>query len=68
MLASSLLGGAVATPQCDRRLHLVTKFHHAALVGVDLRQVKGDVSVELLEEWDPITNQDWQDRMADFVG
>jgi hypothetical protein len=30
--------------------------------------MEGDVSVEPLEEWDPITNQDWQDRIADFVG
>ena len=30
--------------------------------------MEGDVSVELLEEWDPITNQDRQDRIADFVG
>ncbi len=48
--------------------HLVTKLHHAALVGFDLRQMEGDVSVELLEEWDPITNQDRQDRIANFVG
>ena len=38
--------------------HLVTKRHHAALIGFDLRQMQGDVSVELVEEWDPITNQD----------
>src|SRR5207237_3252901 len=49
-------------------LHLVTKVHHAALVGFDLRQMEGDVSVELLEEWDPITNQDRQDRKTNFVG
>src|SRR2546428_12098921 len=48
--------------------HLVTKLHHTALVGFDLRQMEGDVSVELLEEWDPITNQDRQDRIANFVG
>ena len=54
----------------SRRLssHLVTKLHHAALVGFDLRQMEGDVSVELLEEWDPITNQDRQDRITNFVG
>ena len=53
-----------------RRLssHLVTKLHHAALVGFDLRQMEGDVSVEFLEEWDPITNQDRQDRITNFVG
>src|SRR5262249_55552365 len=48
--------------------HLVTKIDHAALVGFDLRQMEGDVTVELLEEWDPITNQDREDRITHFVG
>ena len=48
--------------------HLVTKLNRAALVGFDLRQMEGDVSVDLLEELDPITNQDRQDRIANFVG
>src|SRR2546425_439013 len=48
--------------------HLVTKLHHAVLVGFDLRQMEGDVSVELIEEWDPVTDQDRQDRIATFVG
>src|SRR2546423_3520472 len=48
--------------------HLVTKLHHAALIGFNLRQMEGDVSVELLEERDPIANQDRQDRIANFVG
>src|SRR5262245_14111856 len=48
--------------------HLVTKFHHAALVGFDLCEMQGNISVELLEEWDSITNQDRQDRIANFVG
>jgi hypothetical protein len=48
--------------------HLVTKLHHAALVAFDLREMESDVPVELLEEWNPITNQDWQDRIANFVG
>ena len=30
--------------------------------------MEGDISVELLEEWDPITNQDREDRIANFVG
>jgi hypothetical protein len=55
----------VATPMSS---HVVTKLHHAAPVGVDLGQMEGDVSVELLEEWDSITNQDGQDRIANFVG
>jgi hypothetical protein len=42
--------------------HLVTKLHYSALVGFNLREIKADVSVELLEESDPITNQDRQDR------
>ena len=44
----------------SRRLssHLVTKLHHAALIRFDLRQMQGDVSVELVEEWDPLTDHD----------
>jgi len=49
------------------RQHLVTKRHHAALIGFDLRQMEGDISVELLEEWDSIANQDRQDRITNFV-
>jgi hypothetical protein len=30
--------------------------------------VEGDVSVELLEEPDPITNQDREDRITNLVG
>jgi hypothetical protein len=48
--------------------HLVTELQHAVPVGFDLRQMEGDVSVELLEEWNPITNQDRQDRVTNFVG
>ena len=38
--------------------HLVAKRHRAALVCFDLRQMQGDVSTKVIEEWDPITNQD----------
>ena len=48
--------------------HLVTKLHHAALIGFDLGQMESDVSVELLEERYPIANQDRQDRITNFVG
>src|SRR5262249_17420026 len=48
--------------------YLVTKLYHAALGGFDLRQVEGDVSVELLEERDSITDQDRQNRITNFVG
>ena len=47
--------------------HLITKRHHAVIVGFDLRQMEGDVPVELLEESDPITNQDREDRVVNFV-
>ena len=47
--------------------HLVTKLHHAALIGFDLGQMESDVSVELLEERYPIANQDRQDRITNFV-
>src|SRR5262249_37572961 len=30
--------------------------------------MQGDVSVELLKEWNPVTNQDGHDRIANFVG
>src|SRR5215831_13917880 len=64
------LGPASLADRLSRRLssHLVKKLHHAALVGFDLRQMEGDVSVEFLEEWDPIANQDRQDRITNFVG
>ena len=52
----------------DFRSHLVAKRHHAALIAFDLRQMKGDISVELLEEGDPVTYQDRQDRITNFVG
>ena len=48
--------------------HLVTKRHRAALICFDLRQMKGDVSVELLKEPYPIANQDRQDGITNFVG
>src|SRR5207247_11368775 len=48
--------------------HLVTKRNHAALIAFDLRQMKDDISVELLEEGDPVTYQDPQDRITNFVG
>src|SRR5262245_25963227 len=47
---------------------LITQFNHAALVGLHPREMEGDVSVEVLEEWDPITNQDRHDRIINFVG
>jgi hypothetical protein len=48
--------------------HFVTKCHHAALIAFDLGKMKGDISVELLEEAEPITDQDGQDRITNFVG
>src|SRR5204863_3977509 len=52
-----------------RRLfsHLVTKLQCAALVGFDLCQMEGDVCLELVEEWKPITNQNRQDGITNFV-
>src|SRR6266511_686220 len=64
---SELLGGGVPW-LATMSSHLVTKLHHAALIGFDLRQMEGDVSVELLEERYPIANQDRQDRITNFVG
>jgi hypothetical protein len=62
-----LLGGGVPW-LATMSSHLVTKLHHAALIGFDLRQMEGDVSVELLKERYPIANQDRQDRITHFVG
>jgi hypothetical protein len=41
---------------------------HAALVGFDLHEMEGDVSVELPEERDSITNQDREYGVTHFVG
>lgn len=43
------------------------QLNHAALVGFDLNEMEGDVAVELLEKWNPITNQDWQERITNVV-
>jgi hypothetical protein len=50
-----------------RSSRLVTKRDHAALVGFDLRQMEGNIPVELLEEGYPIANQDRQDRIMHLV-
>ena len=60
-----LLGGI---PRLAMSPHLVTKPHHAVLIGFDLGQMEGDVSVELLKERYPIANQYGQDRITNFVG
>jgi hypothetical protein len=48
--------------------HLVTKRHCAALIAFDFGKMKGDISVEPLEEADPITDQNRQDGITHFVG
>jgi hypothetical protein len=48
--------------------HLITKAHHAALVGFDLLKMQEDISVELLKERYPLSNQDRQDRITNFIG
>ena len=48
--------------------HLVAQFNDAGPIGFDFREMEGDVSVEPLEEWDPVTNQDRQNRIRHFVG
>src|SRR4029077_17597544 len=48
--------------------HLVTQLHHSALICFDLHQMKGNVSVELLEEGYAVANQDRQDRITNLVG
>ena len=39
-------------------LHFVAQRYHAALVGMDLGQMKGDVLIELFEERDALSDQD----------
>jgi len=56
---SELLGGG-SSWLATMSSHLITKLHHAALIGFNLRQMEGDVSVEPLEERYPIANQDRQ--------
>jgi len=48
--------------------HLITKAHHAALIGFDLRQMEEDVSIELIKERYSIANQDRKDRITDLIG
>ena len=50
---SELLGGGIPW-LATISSHLVTKLHGAALISFDLRQMEGDVSVELLEERYPM--------------
>lgn len=47
--------------------HLITKRHHAAVVGRDLQKVEGHVFVAALEKRDSVANQDGHDRIAHFV-
>src|SRR5689334_10062351 len=51
-----------------RSSYLVTERNHPVLVGFDLGQMEGDVTIELVKERDPVANQDRQDRIAYFVG
>ena len=48
--------------------HLITKRDHAVLIAFDFRQMKGGISVEILEERDPLTDQDRQDGITNLVG
>src|SRR5580765_3810113 len=48
--------------------HFITQLHYAVLVGLDRREMERDVSVEPFEERDPISDQDRQDGIIDFVG
>jgi hypothetical protein len=61
------LGGGVSS-LATISSHFVTKRHRTAFIGIDLRQMKSDVSVELLEKRNPIANQDRQDRITNLVG
>jgi hypothetical protein len=47
--------------------HLVAKRHHAARVRFHFHEVQADIFIEPFEEWDPFTDQDGHDRIANFV-
>jgi hypothetical protein len=47
--------------------HLVAKLNHPVFVCFNLYQVKCDIPVELVEEWDSITNHDWQNRIGNLI-
>src|SRR5690349_19514774 len=57
---NGLLGGDITRP-ARLASYLVTKLHHAALVGPNFGQVEGNVSVKPVEERDSVANQDRQD-------
>ena len=48
--------------------YLVAKRYHPARVRFHLHEVQRDILVEPVEEWDPFTDQDGHDRIANFVG
>jgi len=47
--------------------HFVAKLNHSVLVRFHLRKMQSDVLVELLKEWNPVADQDRQDRITNFV-
>jgi hypothetical protein len=47
--------------------HLVTQLNDTTLVGIDLSKMKSDVSIDAIEEWDSLADQDRQDRIAHLV-
>jgi hypothetical protein len=60
-LTSSFRGGACST------LYFVAKCHHPSRIGLDLHKVQSNVLIKPRKEWDPIPDQDWHDRISDFV-
>src|SRR5262249_24476519 len=48
--------------------HLVVQLYHAVLVGCDLCEMQRHVSVELVEERDPLADRDRHDRIANVIG
>jgi hypothetical protein len=64
---SPLLGRGI-TQSATLASYLIQQFNHAGLIGFDFHEMESDVFVELLEKWDPVTNQDRQDGITYFVG
>jgi hypothetical protein len=57
-----------ATLDCPLSAHLVAKLDHTVPAGFDFGEVERDVPVEPVEEADPITDQNRQNRVTHLIG
>src|SRR4051812_31300911 len=47
--------------------HMIVKLDHAVAICFHVSEMKRDVLVDLVEEWDSVTNKDRHDRIANFI-